>query len=123
MSLLDNFPHKCTVRKRTFTKDSLGARKSSYTDVYTDLVCWQQPAGDSESLAYQKSGMMITHVVFFRIDPGVTTRHQIVITQRLGTAISSSTPLDVMSSAMPDATAGLGVCYKVMCREITSEDD
>jgi hypothetical protein len=72
--------------------------------------------------------MRITHKVYFRENPNIGRRFQILITRRNNrdgtvTTISNPVPLDVLSTALPDITAGLGVCYKVLCSEVTSEDD
>ncbi len=123
MTLLDNFPHECIVRKQIFTQGSLGGRKPSYSNISTGTKCWAQPAGDSESNGFQKLGIMLTHKVYFRTNPNVTRRSQILITKKQGVTQSNPTPLDVVSIAQPDSTAGLGVCYRVLCREVTSEND
>jgi hypothetical protein len=123
MSLLDNFPHRCTIRRRKFAKGSLTGKKTTYDNVQTNVLCWEQAAGDTEDNSYQKEGMRITHKVYFLNNPNVTRRYQILVTYRNGATVSSPIPLDVVSNPMPDATAGLGVVYRVLCREVTSEDD
>ena len=123
MSLLDNFPHLCTIRKRTFSKDSSGGKRSSWTNISTGVECWEQPAGNNEIDSYQKQGMRISHKVYFLTDPGVERNYRILVTSREGTAISSPVELEVKNSALPDSSAGLGVVYKVMCEQITSEND
>lgn len=123
ISLLDQLPHVCTIRYRTRSKGTLGGSKDSFTSQETGVRCWEQAAGDNEVLEYQKRGIRIARKVYFTSDPGVTERHQILVTSRNGTAVSSPIPLDVRSRAMPDASAGLGVLYRVMCDEHTGEDD
>lgn len=125
MSLLDNLPHRCTIRKRVRSKGTLGGGRNDPSDVVTNVVCWDQPAGDSEITAYMKQGMTITRKVYFASDPGVTEQHQILITSRDGgtTAVGSPRVLDVVSDSQPDASAGLGLLYRVMCRDITGRTD
>ncbi len=121
--LIDNLPHKCTIRRRTRTKGTLGGSKDSSTNEQTNVECWEQPASDSEVLFYQKQGMSITHAVYFTTQQTLTTRHQILITERQGVAVSSPVVLEVVSAGEPDATAGLGLVWKVMCNRITSRTD
>jgi hypothetical protein len=126
--LLSNFPNECTIRRRTHTKDSLGGQKASVVVEQTGVSCWEQQAGDSADESFKKRGMNITHKVYFLTNPNVTRRHEILITSRTNhdgtvTTIASPTPLSVLSNPMPDCTAGLGVCYRVLCHEMTSEDD
>ncbi len=125
MSLLDSFPHKCTIRRRVRTKGPLGGSKDSFTNESTDVLCWEQNASQKETEDFEKRGMTLRSKIYFRADPGVTERHQIVITERLGVAVSSSNqlPLDVNTKAMPDATAGLAIAFKVFCTVPTGRDD
>jgi hypothetical protein len=76
----------------------------------------------------QKKGMSIIHKVYFKTNPNVQVRFQILITQRKNrdgsiTTIGDPIPLDVMSIGIPDQAAGLGVVYRVMCRHVTTEND
>lgn len=120
--LLDNLPHRCTIRRRVRTKGSLGGSKDSYTNEQTDVECWEQPAGDSEITTYQQKGMNITHAVYFVTDPGVNSHNQILVTKRMGVVVASPVALDVMSAAAPDCSAGLGIQFKVMCNQSTAQD-
>jgi len=123
VSLLDNLPHICTIRLKSHAQGSMGQSKVTARNVRLNMACWEQPAGDSEFGSYQKEGVRITHKVFFLENPYVKRRYQIVITHRQGVAVANPKVLDVVSYPMPDATAGLGVCYRVLCEEVTSEDD
>jgi hypothetical protein len=128
MSLLDNMPHLCTIRRRKHTKGGLGGTKATYQTVQTGVACWEQSAGDSRESAMQKKGMAITHKVYFKTNPNVTGRFQILITQRKNrdgsiTTIGDPLPLDVLSIAVPDMAAGLGVVYRVLCGHKTTEND
>lgn len=123
MSLLDNFPHRSIIRRRIAAKDELGGISYTYLNEQTGVYCWEQNASHKEILEYDKRGMVITKKVYFLEDPGLGERHQVLISERNGATIASPVPLDVVSEALPDASAGLGVVYKVMCIEHTGEDD
>jgi len=123
MSLLNSFPHKCTIRRRTRSKGTLGGSKESFTDEQTNVECWSQNANHREVQDYEKRGMRITHKVYFTIDPGVTENHQILITEENGVAIASPDILDVKTRSDPDASAGLGVVFKVMADILTGRRD
>ena len=124
MTLFDQFPHKCTIRQRTrSSNDDLMGSYDSHPDVQTDVVCWEQQASASEVQSFQKRGMSVSRKIFFLTDPGVDETNQIVITERMRVAVSADDqiPLDVMSETLPDASAGLGVLYKVMVNDQPSE--
>ncbi len=121
MSLLDQFPDRCTIRRRTRSKGTLGGGKDGSTDEQTGVQCWEQAANASEVERYNKRGQVVTRKVYFLSDPGVTEKHQIVVTSRTannGTLtavpISSQVPLDVVAKPEPDASAGKGILFKVM---------
>lgn len=105
------------------TKRPLGGNKDTFTDEQTAVECWEQSAGHAEVETFEKKGMNVSRKVYFGSDPGVTLRHQILITQREGVAVSSPIPLDVVSTPLPDASAGRGILYKVLCDEETGERD
>ncbi len=117
MSLLLNFPHKCTIRKRVSTKSTLGGRKNKPVNVTTNLLCWEQQASNAEILEFEKRGMIISKKIYFLSDPGVDEHHEILITERNGVAVSNPIRYDVASESLPDASAGLGVVYKVMINQ------
>ena len=123
MSLLNNFPHKCTVRRRVHRKDGYGGKKIVYVNELYNVYCWIQPASDAEDGSFQKEGTRNTYKVYFKTNPGVTSRHQILITYQNGAAVDEPIPMDVVSLPLPDCTAGLGVCYRVMCVYLQSEND
>ena len=117
MSILDNFPHSCTTKRRARTKGSLGGSKDTFTAVSSNLKCWQQAASDNEIKEFAKSGIVVTNKVYFTADPGVDTRFVLVVTNpQTGTTDT----LDVKSRAKPDASAGLGLVYRVMCEHSTT---
>ena len=105
MSILDNLPNTATAKIRTRTKDSLGGAKDSYATVFSDRACWLQAASSNEVVEFQRRSITVTHKVFFTTDPAVDNRHILVI---------SETDYKVQSSAKPDASAGMGVVYRVM---------
>ena len=115
MPLLDNFPHLCTIRRRVRTKGTLGGSKDSFTDEQTDVPCWQQHASAKETVEYQKRGFESIRKIYFTSDPSVTTRHQVLVTEMGGVAVASPLELDVLTEALPDASAGMGVVFKAMC--------
>lgn len=125
MGLLDNFPHRCKIQRRIRSKDTLGSGKDTVTVEQTGVHCWEQQASDSEVRDYEKRGMRVSRKVFFLTDPLVTERHQIVITKRNGVAIAAANQiaLDVKSEPVPDASAGLGVVYRVMVDDLTGSRD
>ena len=121
MSLLDNMPHECTIRILKPTKDALGGRKLVPTNVSTGNACWEQAMTNDEVLQFEKRGILASRKVYFPTDPGVKENHEILITSRDRgvTTIASPQVLKVKSRSEPDATAGLGKCYKVVCDDQT----
>lgn len=112
MSLLDNFPHTATAKRRTRTKGTLGGAKDSFpTTLFTDRACWQQPAGDSQIEEFQKQGVTVTHKVYFVTDPAVDERDILII---------GGDTFEVRSYASPDASAGLGKLFRVMVEMTTT---
>ena len=125
MSLFDDFPHKCTINLKTRTKGALGGSLDGRTEEQTDVVCWEQSASHNEILAWEKRGYTTDRKIYFLTDPGVTIQHEIVITERQGVAIASASQeiLDVVSEALPDAAAGMGVVFKVMVNSLSGAFD
>lgn len=123
MSLLDNLPHECTIRRRVMTQGTMPKGKPSYVDEQVGVECWEQSAGSSGSRDFQKKGMNVPHKVYFFEDPGITSRHQILVTKRMGVAVASPDVLDVVSSDGPDDSAGLGILWSVSCTRSPSAED
>lgn len=117
MSILDNFPHKCTIRERITKKGTLGGRRNDPVDISTGVVCWEQQASNAEILEFEKRGKDISKKIYFLTDPGVNEHHEILITERQGVTVTDPIHYDVMSESLPDASAGLGVVYKVMVNQ------
>lgn len=122
MSLLDNLPHKCKIQRRKRAAGSLGTGSSLVVE-QTDVACWVQQAGTSEIKEYERRGMRVNRKIYFNTNPGITEQHELVITELNDVAIpaASQVPLEVRTEPRPDASAGLGVLYKVMAEEVTSK--
>jgi hypothetical protein len=88
--------------------------------VAQDVPCWLQQAGASELKLFEQRGMSLTYKIFFLTDPGVTAQHQIILTRYQGQQVEFN-PGTVLSSTRPDASAGLGMLWKVMIGEQTPE--
>jgi hypothetical protein len=80
---------------------------------------------------YQKRGIDIRTKIFFVSNPNVTERHRILITSRFGVAapnldisdVANPDIFDVKSFTYPDASAGLGILFKVMCQDNTASTE
>ena len=79
--------------------------------VFSNRDCWRQAASEREILQYQKRGIAVTHKIYFATDPGLDERHFITI---------GSDIMEVRSYASPDASAGLGMLWRVMAELRTS---
>ena len=112
MSILDNLPHRCACYSRVRTRDELGGSTDAYVLVFQDRPCWQQQASDSEVRLFDKRGILITNRIYFTSNPRVNATHRLVI---------DSVSYDVVSKAVPDASAGLGVVWRVMVSASTNE--
>ena len=119
--LLDNFPHRCSIHILKPTKGQLGSIQLVPALVSSDVVCWEQNASHEEIVEFEKRGIVVTRKVYFLTDPGVKENYRITITSRDFGATSLASPevLEVASKSLPDASAGMGVVYKVMTREQT----
>ena len=120
MSLLDEFPHRCTIQRRKRSNDRKIGNVETRIVEQTDVECWEMQASASEIKDYERKGMKVSKKIFFASNPNVTERHEIVITKRNGVAVPTSSQViqDVSSEAREDASAGLGVVWRVM----TSDD-
>lgn len=121
MSLLDNLPHTCTarIRKRTRNSGDIGTR-DGFEIVFSGRACWRQPAGDSEINKFQQRQIRVTNKLYFVTDPGIDERHILDITDENGNTVVG---YEVRSKADPDASAGLGILYKVMIEDLTQRSD
>jgi hypothetical protein len=101
----------------------MGGSKASFVDEQTDVPCWEQQVGSSEVTEFEKLGINITSKIYFRTDPGVTKRYQVLVTSRDGTAIADPTPLDVVGNPSPDVSVGRQFLFRVMVSINQGEDD
>ncbi|PWG74595.1 hypothetical protein DF186_17100, partial [Enterococcus hirae] len=88
--------------------DPLGGTVDSGSPIFTGRACWSQTAGEGEVTDFDKRGVSYTHKVYFRSNPGLDERHQLIIDQFPGMV------LDVVSKAEPDASAGLAAIRDVV---------
>lgn len=123
MGLLGSFPHRCTIQRRIRVGGALGGSQDKVAIDQTNVVCWEQQASAREIKDFEKKGMSINRKIFFLTDPSVTSRHRILITERLGVTQTDPVALDVTAEALPDASAGLGVVFRVMANENTGENN
>jgi len=123
MSLLDNLPDLCTISRRVREKDALGGSKDTSTIEQTNVACWEQQASASESAEYQKRGMLLRSKIYFALNPQVTRRHQITVTSRDGTVLSTTTTWNVLDSPSPDVSVGRGLLWRVMVGFNLGQDD
>ncbi len=123
MSILDSLPHLCKIFRQIRTNDGLGGNVYGVVTEQSNVECWEQPASASEMKEYEKRGIKVSTKVYFVTDPAVDERHRILITSRQGVAqanldgtdVTNPDTLCVQSSARPDASAGLGILWRVMC--------
>lgn len=123
MSLLDEMPDRCTIRRRIRSKGTMGGSKASFTNDQTNVLCWEQQVSSGEVAEFEKKGITIDSKVYFVANPGVTGRHQILITSRSGAAVAGYPALDVVGDASPDASVGREFLWRVMCLLNRGKDD
>lgn len=123
MSLLDNFPDICSIRKRKRVsgEGGYGGTRTVSQLIRSGVTCWLQPASQSEINDYQKRGIDVRYKCYFIANPNITEQHELVITSRSG--VATNFDADVVTQSEPDASAGLGVVWKVMIRDVTSSED
>lgn len=119
VSLLDNLPHKCTIRRQRTTgglTDSLGGVRKNTRDEQTGVPCWEQSLSTREIMAYDKQNIVANRKIYFSTNPNITDRHEIIITERNGVAVPESQQevIDGLLPAGPDASAGLAVLFRVI---------
>jgi hypothetical protein len=113
MSILDNLPHTATASLRVRTKGTLGGSRDSDSAVFADRPCWRQAASDAEINEFARRDIVVTDKIYFVTNPDVDARHILVI---------GGDRLEVRSRAMPDASVGLGIVWRVMAEHKTSHD-
>lgn len=120
MSILDNLPHRCRIQRVSRQADTVGGNRDVPVVVQEDVPCWVQQASSSEVMLFQQRGMMLKYKIFFRADLGLNEQHEIVVTWYRNQAVEFN-PGTVLTTTPPDASAGLGVLWKVMTGEQSPE--
>lgn len=125
MSLLDNLPHECTIKRRTHSKSAVGGRNTSNSTISTGVACWEQQLKSNYGVVSQQEGLENYRRVYFVSDPNITTNHRIIITKRNGTSVASSSQVELkpVGNAVPDASSGYGILYRVTCVIMTQEEN
>lgn len=126
MSLLENLPHRCTIalRKREKSLEGLGSSVDSFSIVSQDVSCWEQTRSEKSEVDMQKRSMDDIRKVYFTADLGLDEKYVLIMTSKNGTAIplASQKILSVVSKAEPDASAGMGILWRVMCQYRTGAE-
>lgn len=121
MGILDEFPHECTIYSKQRRKDSVGGSSDVPVPVSTGVKCWEQAVSNTQSAEFLKRGFSDTRKVYFNYDPGLTEQNEIAITKRNGVTVSNPPQLAVISEATPDASAGLGILWRVEVHRLSGE--
>lgn len=111
MSILDSLPHTCDIKRRTRTLDTLGGSTDSYDTTNSSVSCWRQVASDREINEFMKRGVSVTDKVYFTSDIQVDERDVLFF---------GSDTYEVRSRAIPDASAGMSVVWRVMVEYTTT---
>lgn len=117
MSILDDLPHRATHQRRATTRPAAGRRKEGFATIASGVHCWRQPAKFNEITEFEKRGITVTDKVYYTSDPALDENDIVVVTDKDG---SSSKTYEVVAFADPDATAGIGILYKVMVNRKTT---
>ena len=118
MSLLDELPNRCSIYRKVRTVDGMSGNIDTPVLEQSNVECWRQSANSSEVTIFQKQDITVSCKIYFSENPQVTEQHSIVITKMNGEAVTEEF-YDVVSYAVPDAGAGLGVLYRVMVNTST----
>lgn len=121
MSLLDTLPDLCTIQRRSRTNDRHGGNTEAPIVEKTNVSCWVQQLSATTMEAFAKRGINVSQKVYFASDPGVTERHEILITKMGDNVVANPIRLEVYAQAVPDADAGLGILYRVMVNDKTGK--
>ena len=117
MNLLSNFPHTADGYRRVRTNDEYGGSRDSLIAVFTNKVCWAQPATASEINDLGHRGTRSTQKVYFLEKVSLDAENVLEVTYEDGSVHT----IDIVAEADPDATAGLGVVYKTFGEERSVE--
>ena len=120
MSILDALPHRAAITKRVKEKDVYGGGRRRDDAVSSGIPCWQQTASDRDVTEYAKRGITVTDKVYFTGNVDVDESNGMTITNSLA---GSTVSFDVVSKAVPDASAGMGVVWRVMLNARTDEGE
>ena len=113
--LLENLPHACTAKRRSRAGDGMGGSVDTFpTTIFSARACWRQQLSSSEVLWWQQRSVNVSNKVFFAEDPELDEN---CILEFPG----EDDFYDVKSYASPDASAGLGVLYRVMVDRVHGE--
>jgi hypothetical protein len=100
VSVLD-FPHVVDVHVQVNSRDKYGGTTRYPVAVYTSEPAWVQPASAKDATEYERRGMDVSHVIYFRRDLGLTTEHTIDHGGKIYEV-----------QGFQDASAGLSVIWK-----------
>lgn len=121
MSLLDNLPDECSIYRKVFSRGRAGGKKESPSLEQSGVECWEQPASVNETMEFLKRGITDVRKIYFSADPSVTEQHEILITKKDGSTVTRQ-PFEIMTVSGPDASAGLGILWKVMGRYVSGQN-
>lgn len=116
MSLPENLPHSCDVKKSVPVQDDLGGDLEELQAFLTNQECWVQPASDREITQFQRRDQNVTHSVYFHGNPGI--RPGYVVEPKDGAIACPFAGASLEVRSVNEATAGLGVLWKAMCEEV-----
>ncbi len=88
------------------------------TIVFEDRDCWRQKASEADILEFEKLGISVTDKIYFLTDPGLDENHIVEIFRKADPTIG--TTYKVATKADPDASAGLGVVFRIMVVRTTT---
>jgi len=97
-----------------------GSRDTFPTTIFTDRACWQQSTEETVAQdidEFDKRGIRFSDRVYFTTRPDLDERDILEVTN--GKTGQTNT-YEVIGLEDPDASAGLGVLYKVRCRRTTT---
>lgn len=113
MSLLEQFPHRCTIYDTTVAGTKLGGSTETPVAVATDVPCWVQTASTGEKTDYHRRQQVVTHRVYFPADRSLSEDQTLVITDGETPALGKT--LTVKDYA--EASAGMGDVWKAMVEQ------
>lgn len=125
MGILDNPPHVATAKLRSIQYGSGGLGdtvEGEASTLFTDRACWRQNARDAEIVEFAKQGITVTdRFYFFDSDPGLSEEHYLEDVRNADAeAGTGDGEYEIRSRAEPDASAGLGVVWRVYAERTTT---